>query len=333
MKLKPDAYARALERGLPGAILISGDEPQQKLEALDLALARGRAAGMEERLRFVIEPGFDWSALSGEWAAPSLFSPRRIFDVRLSSLRLPKEASTWLAQAASEPPGANLLIASCPRLEAAHKKAAWVQAFERHGLWLEVWPLKEGELIAWMARRLQGLGLEAEREALRLLAERVEGNLLAAAQEIDKLALLFPAGRLTQQDILGAVADASRHNVFELGEAVLHADARRALRVLRGLLNEGEEPALIGWAITREIRLLADLAARLEQGESAAHAQKALKIREAQLRLYAARAKQGARRWQALLQESAALDRIIKGIAPGRPWPALTRLVLEACQE
>ncbi len=333
MKVRADQFTRALERGLPGSILISGDEPQQKLEALDQALALGRREGMDERMRFEIDTGFDWSSLIGEWSAPSLFSPRRIFDLRLNAMRLPKEATAWLATAAAEPAGANLLVVSVAKLEAAQKKAAWVQAFEKHGLWLEVWPLKDGELLNWMERRLRAQGLEAEREAMRLLADQVEGNLLAAAQEIDKLALLFPRGRrLSSEDILGTVADSSRHTIFELSDAVVRGDARRALRVLHGLQGEGEEPVLLSWAITREIRLLADLASRLEHGEALAHAQKALRIRDPQIRQYAARSKLGARRWQGLLGDAALLDRIIKGVAPGRPWPALTALTLKACR-
>ncbi|MEW6446166.1 MAG: DNA polymerase III subunit delta [Pseudomonadota bacterium] len=337
MKLRADQFGRALERGLPTGILITGDEPQQKLEALDQSLALGRQEGMDERLRFEVENSFDWSGLMAEWAAPSLFAPRRIFDLRLNTMRLPKEATAWLAQAAAEPAGTNLLIVSAAKLEAAQKKSAWVQAFEKHGLWLEIWPLRDGESLNWMERRLRAHGLDAGREALRLLGEQVEGNLLAAAQEIDKLALLFPKGtRLGENDILGTVADSSRHTVFELGEAILRGDARRALRVLHGLQGEGEEPVLLSWAITRELRLLADLAARLEQGETLGHAQSALKIREPQIRLYAARAKLGARRWQHLLHEASQLDRTIKGVAPsygaGRAWPALTSLTLKACR-
>ncbi|MDM7323311.1 MAG: hypothetical protein P3W87_008625, partial [Gammaproteobacteria bacterium] len=158
MKIRADQLTRALERGLPTGLLITGDEPQQKLEALDQALAFGRQSGMGERLRFEIDHDFDWSSLIGEWAASSLFAPRRIFDLRLNSLRLPKEAAAWLASAASEPPGTNLMIVSTARLEAAQKKSAWVQAFEKHGLWLEIWPLKEGELLVWMERRLRGQG-------------------------------------------------------------------------------------------------------------------------------------------------------------------------------
>ncbi|MGK0673460.1 MAG: DNA polymerase III subunit delta [Halothiobacillaceae bacterium] len=333
MKIRADQLARALERSLPTGLLITGDEPQQKLEALELALAFGRSAGMDERLRFEIDHGFDWSSLVGEWSAPSLFAPRRIFDLRLASLRLPKEAVTWLASAVNEPPGTNFLIVSAARLEAAQKKSAWVQAFEKHGLWLEVWPLKAGELMAWMERRLRSRGLEAGREALRLLAEQVEGNLLAAAQEIDKLALLFPRGRrLSEEDILGTVAHSSRHTIFELSDAVLHGDAKRALRVLHSLQGAGEDPVLLSWALTREIRLIADLATRLEHGETLAHAQKALKIRDPQIHPYAARARLGARRWQNLLSEAALLDRVAKGVAPGRPWPMLAELTLRACQ-
>lgn len=333
MKVRADQFSRALERGLPTSILLTGDEPQQKLEALDLALALGRKEGMDERLRFEVDNGFDWSTLIGEWAAPSLFSPRRIFDLRLNSMRMTKEASAWLASAAAEPAGSNLLVVSTGKLEAAQKKSAWVQAFERHGLWLEAWPLKDGELLNWMERRLRAQGLEADREAMRLLADQVEGNLLAAAQEIDKLALLFPRGRrLSAEDILGTVSDSSRHTIFELSDAVLRGDAKRALRVLHGLQGEGEEPVLLTWAVTREIRLLADLASRLEHGETLGHAQKALRIRDPQIRQYAARAKLGARRWQGLLGEAAMLDRIIKGVSPGRPWPTLTALTLKACR-
>lgn len=336
MKIRAEQCARTLERKLPSAFLISGEEPQQKQEALDTALRLARAQGFEERLRYEIDLGFDWSQLINEWNAPSLFAPRRIFDLRLNNLRLSKEALAWLTLAANSSSNDNLLIVSVNKLEAAQKKSAWVQAFEQHGLWLEVWPLKDGEFINWMERRLQAHGLSAEREALHLLGEQLEGNLLAAAQDIDKLALLFPQNtRLNSEMVLSSVSNSSRHTVFEIGEAILQSDAKRALRVLHGLQNEGEEPILIAWAITREIRLCADFARRIEQGESPSHAQKALRIRDPQLRHYTSKARAGSRRWQALLLDAALFDRIIKGVAPvgsSRPWPALTALMLKACR-
>jgi DNA polymerase-3 subunit delta len=333
MKIRAEQLARNLERGLPSAFLFSGDEPYQKQEALDHVLRLAREQGFEERLRYEIDSGFDWSQLMGEWNAPSLFAPRRIFDLRLNNLRLSKEVSVWFTQAASASQHDNLLLITTAKLEAAQKKSAWVLALEKNALWVEVWPLKSGELLAWMERRLRGYQLEAEREALRLLAEQLEGNLLAAAQEIDKLALLFAKGtRLSSEDILSTVTDSSRHNVFELSEAVLGGDSKRALRVLHGLQSEGEAPILVSWAITREIRLLADLSYRLEHGEAPAHAQKALHIREPQMRQYTARARLGTRRWQALLIEAAQLDRTLKGVGTGSAWPALAALTLKACR-
>lgn len=336
MKIRAEQCARTLERSLPSAFLMSGEEPLQKQEALDLSLRLAREQGFEERLRFEIDLHFDWTQLFNEWNAPSLFAPRRIFDLRLNHLRLSKETSAWLVAAARATHTDNLLLLSVGKLEAAQKKSAWVQAFEQHGLWLEAWPLKDGELLAWMERRLRTQGLSAEREALQLLSEQLEGNLLAAAQEIDKLALLFPQNtRLNSEMVLSSVANSSRHTVFEIGEAIVQSDVQRALRVLHGLQQEGEEPILIAWAVTREIRLLADLAKRMEQGESSAHAQKALRIRDPQMRHYTTKARTGSRHWQSLLIESAQFDRIVKGVAPAgapRPWPALTALMLKACR-
>ena len=339
MKLRAEQCARELARQLPPALLLTGDEPQQKQEAFDLALKLAREQGYTERLRYDIDANFDPSPLLNEWRAPSLFAPRRIFDLRLNSLRQSKDLITWLAQAACEAGEYNLLIATTGKLEAAQKKSAWVQAFEQHGHWLEVWPLAGGELLAWMERRLRAQGLSAEREALQLLGEHIEGNLLAAAQEIDKLALLFPQGtRLNSEMILASVANASRHNVFELGEAILHSDSPRALRILHGLQQEGEEPILIAWAITREARLLADLAQRLEHGETLPQAQKQLRIRDNQLRQYQQKARLGSKHWQNILQQAAAFDRLIKGVASpdtdmGKPWPTLTALMLKACRK
>ena len=336
MKIRTEQCARTLERSLPAAFLMSGEEPQQKQEALDLILRLARAQGFEERLRFEIDLHFDWAQLFNEWNAPSLFAPRRIFDLRLNNLRLSKEAIAWLVAAASASQSDNLLLLSVGKLEAAQKKSAWVQAFEQHGLWLEVWPLKDGELLAWMERRLRAQGLTAEREALQLLGEQLEGNLLAAAQDIDKLALLFPKNTcLNSEMVLSNVANSSRHTVFEIGEAIVRSDAQRALRVLHGLQQEGEEPILIAWAITREIRLLAELSRRLEQGESSAHAQKTLRIRDPNMRHYTTKAQGGSQHWQNLLCEAARFDRIVKGVAPAgssRPWPALTALLLKACR-
>ena len=319
MKLNIDTLAAHLSRDLRNAYLISGDEPLLSGEAADAIRRRAREAGYSERQVFFVERGFNWNALRGESQSLSLFADRRILEVRLPTGK-PGEGAEILEAIVTDPPPDQLLLVISAKLERAALQSPWVKAFERHGAWLPLWPIDIERLPDWIARRLRLHGLEPDASAARLLAERVEGNLLAAQQEIEKLALLVKPGPLDAATLAQAVANSARYDVFQLAEAALQGDAARALRILAGLRAEGVEPTLVLWALSREIRALWQ---RLTQRAGAPPPawQRPSPALDAATR----RVSQTAAR--TLIAGALQVDRTIKGRRKGEPWDALERLV------
>ncbi len=320
MKLNIDSLAGHLARDLKAAYLVSGDEPLLAGEAADAIRQRARAVGYSERQVFFVERGFDWNALRGESQSLSLFAERRILEVRLPTGK-PGEGAEILEAIVNDPPPDQLLLVISGKLERATLQSPWVKAFERHGAWLPVWPIDIERLPDWIGARLRQRGLEPDAGATRLLAERVEGNLLAAQQEIEKLALLVNPGPLDAATLAHAVANSARYDVFQLAEASLQGDAARALRILAGLRAEGVEPTLVLWALSREIRALWQ---RLLQ-RSAGAAPPAWQRSSPGLDAAARRVGQPVVR--ALITDALRADRTIKGRHRGNPWDALERLV------
>lgn len=315
MKLTFDSLAGHLGRDLKSAYLISGDEPLLSGEAADAIRVRAREQGYTERQVFFVERGFDWNALRGESQSLSLFAEKRILEVRLPTGK-PGEGAAILESIVTDPPPDQLLLVVSGKLERATLQSGWVQAFERHGVWLPVWPIDIERLPEWIARRLRARGLEPDAAATRLLAERVEGNLLAAQQEIEKLALLVKPGTLDAETLAHAVASSARYDVFQLSEAALQGDAERALRILAGLRAEGVEPTLTLWALNREIRALWQ---RLLPQSGWQRPSPALEAAARRVTKPAA--------IRSLIAEALLVDRTIKGRRRGDPWDALERLV------
>ncbi len=258
MRINTDQVARTLEKGLAPAWLIVGDEALLTGEAADAVRARARAQGFTGRDYFVTDRGFDWSELSTASRSLSLFAERRILEVRMPTPRPGKDGGATLAALAAEPGPDNLLLVVTSRPEKETWSSAWFKAFEKHGVVVQALPVEIGRLPQWIAMRAARLGLKFEPGAAELLAERVEGNLLAAHQEIEKLALLQADGRADIEAVQSAVANSARYDVFQLGEATLAGDVARALRILDGLRAEGAEPPLVLWSVCRELRALAD---------------------------------------------------------------------------
>lgn len=320
MKLSIDTLAGHLARDLRGAYLVSGDEPLLAGEAADAIRRRARELQYTERQVFFVERGFDWNTLRGESQSLSLFAERRILEVRLPTGK-PGDGAEVLKSMVTDPPPDQLLLVVSGKLERAALQSSWVKAFERHGAWLPVWPIEIERLPDWIARRLRKHGLEPDASAARLLAERVEGNLLAAQQEIEKLALLVKPGPLDASTLAQAVANSARYDVFQLAEAALQADAARALRILAGLRAEGVEATLALWALGRDIRALWQRLDERTAGESRSAWQRpnpAFESAARRLRPPAVRA---------LMAEALQVDRTIKGRRKGDPWDALERLV------
>jgi len=322
LKLTSDSLATHLAQRLLPAYLISGDEPLLGGEAADAVRARARAAGFSEREVHFIERAADWDEVRASTGNLSLFGARRVIEIRLSSARPGAAGNAALVALLEARDPDLLLLVIAPRLDREAQGAEWVRAIDSHGAWLAVWPVDPGRLVEWLRGRCRKLGLETSAEALELLAARTEGNLLAAHQELTKLAWLCGGGTVTADTVLAGVADSARFDVFQLGEAVLLGETTRALRMLAGLRAEGTEATLALWALTRALRDLWGAGA-------AGTAPPAWQRRSAAL----AKAMQRAPRlsFAALAQRAAQADRMIKGRLPGDAWDEMALLATELC--
>jgi len=319
-RLNLDQLPAALGKGLATCYLVSGEEPLLVGEAADAIRAAARAAGYADRSVFFIERGFDWDALRGATQSLSLFAERRVVEVRLPTGK-PDKGAGLLAALAADPPPDLLTLVITEKLDKKSSEAPWVQAFSQHGVWVPVWPVGAAALPAWLAARAKQAGLDIEAGAVQLIAERVEGNLLAARQELEKLGLLANRGKVTRQLVAGAVAESARYDVFQLAEAASAGDASRALRILLGLKSEGVEPTLILWALVRELRGLwqANERLRLRSSQRGGWNQASTPSAAAQSRLRDLPL-------ASLLAEASLVDRIVKGNLQGDPWIGLTSL-------
>ncbi|HCD75150.1 MAG TPA: DNA polymerase III subunit delta, partial [Alcanivorax sp.] len=261
MRLRVEQLAKHLQNDLLPVYLVAGDEPLQQDECLDALRAAARQKGFDERHRFSADTGIDWNALLNESQSLSLFGGRRILELVLLEKRPDKAGSQILRDLLDHPNDDTLILIRCSRLDRRKDwNSAWVKAVEKVGAVVEIWPVEGKQLQHWLRDRLAALKLTIDDDALELLIQRSEGNLLAAAQEVDKLALLATDGRVDAATVQQAVGDSSRYTPFDLTDATSGGDANRALRILRTLRAEGVEAPVVLWALGREIRALDALA-------------------------------------------------------------------------
>lgn len=332
MRIGIQQLHQQLERELAPVYLLSGDEPLQMMEAADAIRKHARAQGYTEREVFTVEKGFDWESLTAASDSLSLFAERRILDMRLPSGKPGRDGSQALRTYAERPPEDTILLIQSGKLDRDQLKSSWVKALEKLGVLVQVWPLDLSQTQSWIKQRMQSKGLQPTDDAVTFLAERIEGNLLAAAQEVDKLALLHDAGPMDADTVLASVADQARYSVFDLVDAMLEGDGRRCVRMLEGLRSEGVEPILILWGITREIRALSDMAHQAERGQPIERVMEGARVwkqRKPQVRKALNRLNAVA--WLELLHRCAELDRSLKGVGEGRIWDELLQLSLDAC--
>ena len=256
MQLKPAALARQLGAGLAPIYLISGDDTLLVEEACDAVLAAARAEGYSERSVQHVEAGFKWHDLLQDAASMSLFAQRRIIDVRNPGAKFDKDASEILREYCKSPAEDTLLLIRSTRLEARQKTSAWFKALDSTGVVVLVWPIGIAELPRWLEARLQQADVRLTKEAINCLAERVEGNLLAAVQEIEKLALADLEQPISQETLLGVLEDAEHYGTFEMLDAIYAGDRARVARIVRGLRTEGVALFAILGALTSQIRML-----------------------------------------------------------------------------
>ena len=329
MKLKPEHLPAHLQRNLAPIYLVSGDEPLQVAEAGDAIRARARESGCSERLLFNVEAGFDWNALLQARDNLSLFAERRLVELRLPGGKPGEAGAKVLREYAARPSGDDVLLVISGKIDKDAQRSKWFTSLEQAGVVVQVWPLSVAQLPAWIERRMRAKGLQPAAEAVAMLAERVEGNLLAAAQEIEKLALLHGKGAVDCAAVAAAVADSARYSVYDLVDRALAGEAAAVTRIVRGLQAEGEEPVVVLWALSREIRSLTIMAEELRRGAALEQLFAKHRVWENRKRLVGGALKrcppQILRR---LLRHAGQADRVIKGVTAGNLWDELLQLAL-----
>lgn len=328
MKLDARQLSAHASRGLAPMYLVSGDEPLLVAEAVDTIRAEARRQGFDHRELLIVERSFRWMELEGSVDNLSLFASRRLLELRMASPRPGDAGSKVLQSLADHPDPDRLIIVVTSKLDSAAARSNWVKAIEAGGVVVQVWPIERAELPGWLRRRAGDLGLELTSTAAELLADRVEGNLLAADQELRKLAILSDGSAVDEEVVAAAVASNARFDVFRLVDALLAGDAARAFNILSGLRAEGAEPALVSWALSRELALLARLDALARQGQriDAAFAKLGVWQRRQPLVRRALGRYRSADLAQ-LLRHAATVDHVVKGVKLGNPWQAITQLV------
>jgi DNA polymerase-3 subunit delta len=329
MRLRVDQLGRHLEGPLAPVYLLGGDEPLQIQESRDAIRTAARKAGFDERVVLNVETGFDWSTLKAYADSLSLFGERRIIDVRLTGGKPGEAGARALRDYAAAPPEDNLLIVSLDKFDRGSVSTQWYKALDGAGVAIRTWPVAARELGAWIRRRAGRRGLKLTVAAAETLGERVEGNLLACAQEIDKLHMLHGEAELDVEAVLRSVADSARFDVFDLVDAALAGNTARSVRILQGLREEGVAPPLVAWALTREIRSVSRMAGEVAGGAPVDRVMAGHRVWEKRRALVsAALRRQPAPVWLDILRQAARADRIAKGGAHGRPWDALEGLAL-----
>lgn len=338
MQVRAEALDAHLEKSLAPLYVISSDEHLLSMEAADRIRKRARTTGFSEREVLIVDRYFKWGELTSSQQSMSLFGDKKLIELRMPTGKPGKEGGQALQEyatncAASTTADETLTLITLPKLDWATQKSAWVGALQRAAVYIDIPVVERNQLANWIGQRLAAQGQSADKIALDFMVERVEGNLLAAHQEIRKLGLLYPEGCLTVEQVHDAVLNVARYDVFKLSEAMLAGDVPRLLRMLEGLKGEGEALPLVLWAITDEIRTLLKLKLGVNDGRPLAMLMKEYRIWGPRERLIPnAIARVTLRTLQTAMHESAQIDKLIKGLRArefaGDSWDALLQLAM-----
>lgn len=334
MQLRIDALATHLTKPLAGLYVITSDEHLLALEAADKIRQTARAQGFSEREVLVVDRSFKWGELLAANQSQSLFGDKKLIELRIPTGKPGKDGGKALQDYAASLSPDNVTLITLPKLDWATQKAAWVASLQQASVFIDIPLVERAQLPAWLGVRLAAQGQSADRACLDFIAERVEGNLLAAHQEIQKLSLLYPAGPLNFEQVHDAVLNVARYDVFKLNEAMLSGDTARLVRMLEGLQGEGEALPLVLWAVAEEIRTLLKLKSSMAQGRPLSQLTKEHRIwgpRERLIEPALRRLKLAT--LESALQEAAQIDKMIKGLRAkkfsGDAWDAMLQLGLK----
>lgn len=329
MQLSPEALPRHLASGLKPLYVVYGDALLLVIEAADSIRSAARSAGYTERDTLSAEPHFKWSELKSCAQSLSLFAERKVVDLRIPSGKPGTEGGQALQDYVAHLSDDVITLITLPKLDWTAQKTQWFSALERHGVMVCADDVARNLLPDWLAGRLQRQGQSTDRLTLEFLADRCEGNLLAAFQEIQKLGLLFPSGELSFEEVKESVMDVARYDIFKLSEAMLAGDAVRYAHILDGLRAEGTATVLILWAISEEIRTMGKLLGAMQRGASLRDAMRDLRVRrDKQSLVESAVRSMKFPHIERAIQHAAKLDKMIKGLRGGDVWDELLQLGL-----
>jgi DNA polymerase-3 subunit delta len=330
MRITTEQLQQHVSRELKPLYAVYGDETLLAIEACDRIRAKARAEGYTERDVLTADSGFKWSELAFTGNSQSLFATRRVLELRVPTGKPGTEGSAALQGYCEAPPPDTVTLVVLPGVDWRAQKAGWFEALDRAGVLVEAKPVTRKALPEWLAGRLRAQGQEADRETLDFITERVEGNLLAAHQEVQKLALLFPAGQVAFEQVREAVLDVARYDVFNLGEALLEGDVLHLARMIDGLKGEGVAPPLVLWALAEEIRTIGRVLDGIAAGRTPPQLWRDVRVWGAS---HQQLMQQNCRRFtkeqvEAALMHAAKVDRTVKGLIRGDAWDELLQLAL-----
>lgn len=329
-QLRREQLEAQLARQLAPLYVLHGDEPLLSLEAADAIRARARAAGYAERVVLMADRGFKWGELGAAGASMSLFGDRQLIELRIPTGKPGTEGAAAIQAFCAALSPDTFALVTLPRLDKAGQNAAWFGALERTGVVVNIFPVDRQKLPEWIAERLARQKQRADKDTMQFLADSVEGNLLAAHQEIQKLGLLFPPGQLDFESVRAAVLNVARYDAGKLTEAMLAGDKARLARMLDGLRGEGEPAPRILWILAEEIRAVSRVRTGLAAGRPLADVCRENRVwGEARQTLIARAARKVNSAFvAAALSHAATIDRVIKGVARGDAWDEMLHLAL-----
>ena len=318
-----------LKKGLKPLYVIHGDAPLLQIESADAIRRKASESGYVEREILTAEQGFDWKTLFEASRSRSLFSPKKLVDFRIPSGKVGVEGGKILQSYCGELQPDVITMISLPKLDRQGLASKWFEALEQCGVAVSADNVERDALPQWMAQRLSMQNQSADMETLAFLSDQVEGNLLAAHQEISKLGLLYPEGRINFDDVKKAVLDVARYDIFQLGEAMLAGSARRYAKILEGLQGEGAAESLVLWQICDEIRAVYRVSDGMKKGKNQAQALRDAKVWGArQQQILKACRKARMETLEGLLAKASGIDLIIKGLRKGNAWDEMLQLGL-----
>ncbi|MBT4521172.1 MAG: DNA polymerase III subunit delta [Halieaceae bacterium] len=329
MRLRPEQLAKHLKQQLLPLYIVSGDEPLLLQEACDLIRAQAREQGCTEReIIDASVKGFDWRDILSSANNMSLFGDRKLIELRLPSGKPGKDGSKALCEYVEQSGELDVLLIVAGKIDKKSTNSKWFKALDKVGGVIQIWPVGAKELPRWLQQRVIQIGMSITDDALQLLSERVEGNLLAAVQEVEKLKLLANDSRITAQTVANAVSDNARYDIFGMVDSAISGNTTNSLRMLHGLRNEGTEPAVVLWALAREIRTLYEAQLICDTGQTVQQALNSLRVWNNRIpTMQSALSRHDLSSLTALLEQAATVDGSIKGYDEGKPWDNLESLV------